>query len=56
MQKQNLFVLKFKVSLPRISWSNFAIGIILYFGTIKTRTIELGLELKLELKLEKQAS
>ena len=56
MQKQNLFVLKFKVSLPCISSSNFAIGIILYFGTIITRTIELGLELKLELELEKQAS
>ena len=53
-KKQNLFVLKFKVSLPRISWSNFAIGIILYFGTTKSRTIELGLEVKLELKLEKQ--
>ena len=50
--KQNLFVLKFKVTLPCIFWSNFAIGIILYFGT----TIELGFELKLELELEKQTA
>ena len=34
------------------SWLNFALGIILYFETTRTRTIELGLELKLELELD----
>ena len=41
--------------LIHFSWPNFAIGIILYFGTTETRTIELGLELKLELELKNKA-
>ena len=55
-QKQNLFVLKFNVSLPCISWSNFALEFIFYFASTKTRTIELGLDVKLELELEKQTA
>ena len=42
--------------LLHFSWSNFAIAIILYFGSTKTGTIELGLELKLELEPQKQTA
>ena len=43
------------IMLLHFSWSNFVIGIILYFRTTKPRTIELGLELILELEIEKQS-
>ena len=35
---------------------NFVIGIILHFGSTKTRNIELGLELMQELEVEKQTA
>ena len=52
---RTLIMLPYRIMLLHFFWTNFAIGIILYFGTTKTRTIEQGLELKLELEVEQIA-